>query len=58
MLNVPLLDLCEIKCHLAICKGLLVQVASIPSDKCGHVVSLGGNEKHTNVIITEILRKI
>lgn len=37
--NLPFLDPAKVKRHLSVGEGLLVQIAAVASDKCGHVVA-------------------
>ena len=37
--NVPFLDSGEVESHLAVGKGFLVQVPSVPPDECGHIIA-------------------
>lgn len=39
MFDIPLLDSGEIKSHLTVSEGFLVQVSPIPSDECRHVIA-------------------
>lgn len=39
VVNVPFLDSGEIKSHLAVGEGFLIQVSSISSDECRHVIA-------------------
>lgn len=39
MFDVPLLDSGEIKSHLTVGEGFLIQVSSVPSDECRHVIA-------------------
>ena len=37
--DVPFLDSGEIKSHLTVGEGFLIQVSSVPSDECRHVIA-------------------
>lgn len=37
--TLPFFDSVKVKRHLSVGEGLLVQIAAVPSDKCGHVIA-------------------
>lgn len=37
--SVPFLDSDKVERHLSVSEGLLIQVAAVTSDECGHVVA-------------------